>query len=68
MRYYTPELSTQEVLRHTQALLEEHLTLNVEGDRCAMDNLFKVLVGVAAREGDDRADSWCARAPQRHPV
>lgn len=48
MSYHTLELSAQEVLRHTQALLEEHLPLNAEGDKCVMGNLFKVLVGVAA--------------------
>ena len=31
MRYHTPALSAQEVLRHPQALLEEHLPLNAEG-------------------------------------
>lgn len=51
MRYHMPELSAQEVLRHTQALLEEHLPLNAEGYKCTTDDLFKVLVGVAATQG-----------------
>src|SRR5215831_5016342 len=51
MLYHRPELSAQEVLRHTQALLEEHLPLNAEGYKCTTDDLFKVLVGVAATKG-----------------
>jgi putative transposase len=51
MRYHTPELSAPEVLRHTQSLLEEHLPLNAEGYKCTTDDLFKVLVGVAATKG-----------------
>lgn len=48
MPYPTPELRAQEVLRHTQALLEEKLPLKAEGYKCTTDDLFKVLVGVAA--------------------
>ena len=48
---HTPELSAPEVLRHTQALLEEHLPLNVEGDKCTTDDVFKVLVGGGGHEG-----------------
>jgi len=51
MSYNTPELSAQEVLQHTQALLEEYLSLNAEGYKCTTDDLFKVLVGVAATKG-----------------
>jgi hypothetical protein len=51
MSDHTLELSAQEVLRHTQALLEEHLPLNAEGYKCTTDDLFKVLVGVAATKG-----------------
>jgi putative transposase len=51
MSYDTPELSAQEVLQHTQALLEEYLSLNAEGYKCTTDDLFKVLVGVAATKG-----------------
>lgn len=48
MPYHTPELTAQEVLRHAQELLEEKLPLNAEGYKCTTDDLFKVLVGVAA--------------------
>jgi hypothetical protein len=48
MPYHTPELSAQEVLQHTQELLEEKLPLNAEGYKCTTDDLFKVLLGVAA--------------------
>ena len=42
MSYSTPELTAQEVLRHTQELLEEKLPLNTEGYKCTTDDLFKV--------------------------
>jgi hypothetical protein len=48
MSYNTPELTAQEVLRHAQELLEEKLPLNAEGYKCTTDDLFKVLLGVAA--------------------
>jgi hypothetical protein len=48
MRYHTPELSAPKVLQHTQTLLEEKLALKAEGYKCTTDDLFKVLVGVAA--------------------
>jgi putative transposase len=48
MPYSTPELTAQEVLRHAQDLLEEKLPLNAEGYKCTTDDLFKVLLGVAA--------------------
>jgi hypothetical protein len=51
MRYSTPDLSAQEVLRHTQEVLEEKLSLHAEGYKCTTDDLFKVLVGVAATKG-----------------
>ena len=51
MFYSTPELTAQEVLRHAQDLLEEKLPLNAEGYKCTTDDLFKVLVGVAATKG-----------------
>jgi putative transposase len=35
-------------LQHTQEVLEEKLSLKAEGDKCTTDDLFKVLVGVAA--------------------
>jgi hypothetical protein len=48
MPYPTSELRAQEVLQHTQALLEEKLPLKADGYKCTTDDLFKVLVGVAA--------------------
>jgi putative transposase len=51
MPYDTPELTAQEVLRHAQDLLEEKLPLNAEGYKCTTDDLFKVLLGVAATKG-----------------
>jgi hypothetical protein len=51
MLYSTPALSAQEVLRHAQDLLEEQLPLNAEGYKCTTDDLFKVLLGVAATKG-----------------
>jgi hypothetical protein len=69
MSHYTPELSTQEVLRHTQALLEAHLPLHAEGYKCTTDDLFKVLLGVAATKGT--LEAVCADlvgAPDSHTV
>jgi hypothetical protein len=48
MPYPTPELRAQEVLQHTQELLAEKLPLKADGYKCTTDDLFKVLVGVAA--------------------
>jgi hypothetical protein len=48
MHHHTPELSAPKVLQHTQTLLEEKLALKAEGYKCTTDDLFKVLVGVAA--------------------
>jgi hypothetical protein len=48
MSYSTPELTAPEVLRHTQDLLEEHLPLKADGDKCTTDDLFKVWLGIAA--------------------
>lgn len=43
---HTPKLTAQEVLSHTQHLLEEKLPLHVDGYKCATDDLFKVLLGL----------------------
>jgi putative transposase len=48
MPYHTLELNAQEVLHHTQELLEETLPLKADGYKCTTDDLFKVLVGIAA--------------------
>jgi hypothetical protein len=47
----TPELTAQEVWRYAQDLLEEKLPLNAEGYKCTTDDVFKVLLGVAATKG-----------------
>ena len=46
--HHTPELRAPEVLQHTQELLEEKLPWKADGYKCTTDDLFKVLVGVAA--------------------
>src|SRR5262245_40978445 len=46
-----PVLTDQEVVRHAQNLLEEHLPLHAEGYKCTNDDLFKVLLGVATTKG-----------------
>jgi hypothetical protein len=48
MPYHTLELNAQEVLHHTQELLEETLPLKADGYKCTTDDLFKVVVGIAA--------------------
>jgi len=48
MPYPTPELRAPEVLPHTQELLAEKLPLKADGYKCTTDDLFKVVVGVAA--------------------
>ena len=51
MPYHTLGLNAQEVLHHAQTLLEEKLPLKAEGYKCTTDDLFKVLLGVAAMRG-----------------
>jgi hypothetical protein len=48
MPYHTPELRAQEVWQHAQDLLEEKLSLKADGYKCTPDDLFKVLLGLAA--------------------
>ena len=69
MPYDTPELTAQEVLRHAQELLEEKLPLNAEGYKCTTDDLFKVLLGVAATKST--LEAVCADlvgTPDPHPI
>jgi hypothetical protein len=69
MPYDTPELTAQEVLRYAQDLLEEKLPLNAEGSKCTTDDLFKVLLGVAATKGT--LEAVCAdliSAPAPHTI
>jgi hypothetical protein len=46
-----PALPEQEVVPHAQDLLAEHLPLPAEGEKGTTDDLFKVLLGVAATTG-----------------
>jgi hypothetical protein len=46
-----PALTDQEVLRRAQDPWEEQLPLHAEGYKCTTDDLFKVLLGVAATKG-----------------
>jgi putative transposase len=66
---HTPELSAQEVLQHAQELLEEKLPLQAEGYKCTTDDLFKVLVGVAATKST--LEAVCAElvgTPDPHTI
>ena len=58
MAYNTPELTDQEVLLHAQEGLKAHLPLQAEGYKCTTDDLFRVLLGVAATQGT--VESVCA--------
>jgi len=69
MPYHTPELSAPEVLQHTQDLLEEKLALKADGYKCTTDDLFKVLVGVAATKST--LEAVCANlvgTPDPHTI
>src|SRR5262245_14900713 len=69
MSYDMPALTDQEVWRHAQDLLEEHLPLHAEGYKCTTDDLFKVLLGVAATTGT--LEAVCAdlvSTPAPHPI
>src|SRR4029434_5316966 len=66
---HTPELSAQEVLQHAQELLEEKLPLQAEGYKCTTDDLFKVLLGVAATKST--LEAVCAElvgTPDPHTI
>jgi hypothetical protein len=58
MAYDMPELTDQEVLLHAQEGLKEHLPLHAEGYKCTTDDLWRVLLGVAANRGT--LESVCA--------
>jgi hypothetical protein len=69
MLYHTPELSAQEVLQHAQDLLEEKLPLQADGYKCTTDDLFKVLLGVAATKST--LEAVCANlvgTPDPHTI
>jgi putative transposase len=69
MPYHRPELSAQEVLQHAQDLLEEKLPLKADGYKCTTDDLFKVLLGVAATKST--LEAVCANlvgTPDPHTI
>jgi putative transposase len=47
----TPKLTDQDTLAYSQAVLQEHLPLEAEGYTCTTDDLWQVLLGVAANRG-----------------
>jgi len=69
MAHDTPQLTDQEVLLHAQEGLKAHLPLQAEGYKCTTDDLFRVLLGVAAHRGT--LESVCADlvgAPDPHTI
>lgn len=58
MSNHTLKLSDWEVLQYTRETLEAHLPLHAEGYTCTTDDLFNVLLGVAAGRGT--VESVCA--------
>ena len=51
MSHDTLKLSDQKVLDEAREVLKEHLPLEAEGYVCATDDLYNVLLGVAANRG-----------------
>lgn len=51
MNKYTLALTDEKVLIETQAMLSEHLELAADGYKCNSDDLYRVLLGVAANRG-----------------
>jgi putative transposase len=47
----TPKLSDTEVLRHAKKLMPHYLDLHAAGYHCTTDDLYRVLLGVAANQG-----------------
>jgi hypothetical protein len=69
MPYPMPELSAPEVLQHAQDLLEEKLPLKANGYKCTTDDLFKVLLGIAATKST--VEAVCANlvgTPEPHTI
>lgn len=58
MPYTTLRLTDQKVLSHADNYLAPHLPLEVEGYACTTDDLLKVLLGVATKQGT--IESVCA--------
>jgi hypothetical protein len=68
-QHNTPELSAPEVLQHAQDLLEEKLPLKANGYKCTTDDLFKVLLGIAASKST--VEAVCANlagTPEPHTI
>ena len=57
MFHHTLTLSDQKVLDHAHELLKEHLPLEAKGYVCTTDDLYSVLLGVAAKRGDHTGDA-----------
>ena len=51
MSHHTLKLSDQKVLDQARAVLKDHLPLEAEGSVCTTDDLYNVLLGVAANRG-----------------
>lgn len=58
MTQHTPELTAPEVLQHAVSTLQEHLPLHADGYKCTTEDLFNLLLGVAATKGT--IESVCA--------
>jgi hypothetical protein len=54
----TLKLSDREVLQYARETLQQHLSLQADGYVCTSDDLFNVLLGVAAGRGT--VESVCA--------
>jgi hypothetical protein len=54
----TLKLSDREVLQYARETLEQHLSLEADGSTCTTEDLFNVLLGVAA--GGSTVESVCA--------
>lgn len=47
----TRELTAPEVLQHAVSTLQEYLPLHADGSKCTTEDLFNILLGVAANKG-----------------
>lgn len=68
MLYDTLELTDQEVLCQVQDHLEKALLLHAEGTTCTTDDLFKVLLSVAAGPFHPTMQKSILIKGQPHPV
>ena len=58
MNKYNLTLTDEKVLTEAQAILSEHIELEANGYKCSSDDLYRVLLGVAANRGT--LDAVCA--------